>query len=139
VDIGAFEVQPPTVSVTASVSAPAYGQAVTFTATLSYLGSPVTAGTVTFQEGTTVLASGVALNSSGQATATTSSLSAAAHTLRAVYSGGPGFFASSGSTSLTIAQAPLSVRVVHGVLYNGDPTLRQQAADLFDALNQAGD
>jgi hypothetical protein len=109
VDIGAFEVQPPTVSVTASVSAPVYGQAVTVTAALSYLGSPVTAGAVTFQEGTTVLASGVALNSSGQATYTTSSLSAAAHTLRAVYSGSPGFFASSGSTSLTIAPAPLSV------------------------------
>jgi hypothetical protein len=29
-------------------------------------------------------------------------------------------------------------RAVHGVLYSGDAALRQLAADLFDALNQAG-
>jgi hypothetical protein len=29
-------------------------------------------------------------------------------------------------------------QAVHSVLYGGDATLRQQAADLFDALNQAG-
>jgi hypothetical protein len=29
-------------------------------------------------------------------------------------------------------------RAAHGVLYPGDPTLRQQAADLLDALHQAG-
>jgi hypothetical protein len=32
----------------------------------------------------------------------------------------------------------VNARAVHGVLYNGDGTLRQEAADLFDALNNAG-
>jgi hypothetical protein len=32
----------------------------------------------------------------------------------------------------------VNARAVHGVLYNGDATLRQEATDLFDALNQAG-
>jgi hypothetical protein len=29
-------------------------------------------------------------------------------------------------------------QVVNGVLYNGDKTLRNEANDLFDALNKAG-
>jgi hypothetical protein len=32
----------------------------------------------------------------------------------------------------------VNARAVHGVLYNGDAMLRQEAADLFDALNNAG-
>ena len=34
--------------------------------------------------------------------------------------------------------AAVNQQAVNGVLYNGDTTLRQQAADLFDALNNAG-
>ena len=43
-------------------------------------------------------------------------------------------------TTLTVNAllAAVNQRAVNGVLYNGDTTLRQQAADLFDALNNAG-
>jgi hypothetical protein len=42
-------------------------------------------------------------------------------------------------TTLNVYQLLQAVnrRAVHGVLYNGDAALRQQATDLFDALNQA--
>ena len=43
-------------------------------------------------------------------------------------------------TTLNVYELLLAVnqRAVRGVLYNGDAALRQQATDLFDALNQAG-
>jgi subtilisin-like proprotein convertase family protein len=71
----------------------------TFTATVTSSGSPVTTGTVTFFEGSTVLAANVALNGSGQATFATSSLGQGAHTIRADYSGATGFAVSSGTVS----------------------------------------
>ena len=77
-----------------------FGQPVTFTATVSPVspgaGSPT--GTVTFKEGAVTLAATVALTS-GKATFTTSSLSAATHTITASYSGDGDFNASTGNAS----------------------------------------
>ena len=44
------------------------------------------------------------------------------------------------NTTLNVYQllAVVNQKAVGGVLYNGDALLRQQAADLFDALNSAG-
>ena len=56
------------------------GQPVTFTATVTSGGNPVTTGTVDFTEGATTLADGVAVNASGQATFTTSTLTEGSHT-----------------------------------------------------------
>jgi len=62
------------------------GTAVTFTATvISALGTGPT-GNVTFKDGATSLGTGT-LNSGGQATLTTSSLSVGPHTITGVYSG----------------------------------------------------
>jgi CSLREA domain-containing protein len=49
-------------------------------------------------------------------------------------------FGVANNTVLNVYELLLAVnqRAVHGVLYNGDATLRQEAADLFDALNSAG-
>jgi predicted outer membrane repeat protein len=49
-------------------------------------------------------------------------------------------FSVANNTTRNVYQLLLAVnrRAANGVLYNGDATLRQQASDLFDALNSAG-
>ena len=59
----------------------------------------VTAGTVTFRENGTVLAGPIALNGSGQASFSTSSLNEGAHIITATYSGVPGSFNTSFGTT----------------------------------------
>jgi hypothetical protein len=77
-----------------------FGQSVTFTATVTG-GAGTPTGTVTFRDGATVLGT-VALNGSGQATFTTSSLAIGTHPITATYSGDANF---TGSTSATLNQA----------------------------------
>jgi hypothetical protein len=71
------------VTLTSSLNPSNFGQSVTFTATVTGV-SPT--GTVTFTDGATVLGT-AALNSNGQATFTTSSLTVGSHAITAVYSG----------------------------------------------------
>lgn len=73
------------------------GQLVTFTATVT-AGSGTPTGTVAFREGKSNLGSGT-LNSAGQVSLSTSSLSIGLHTITAIY-GGDAYFAS-GSTQFT--------------------------------------
>ena len=87
-----------TTSVTSSPNPSSIGQAVTFTATVSS-GSGTPAGTVTFAEGSTVLASNVAVDGSGHAVFSTSGLTAGSHTVTATFTGGSGWGNSSGSDS----------------------------------------
>lgn len=87
-----------TTSVTSSPNPALTTQSVTDTATVTSGGSPVTSGSVTFSDGSTVIASNVALNGSGQAS-TSSTLSEGTHTITATYSGTADFLASNGSTS----------------------------------------
>jgi uncharacterized protein len=84
-------------SITSSVNPSTFGQSVTFTATVTSGGNAVTQGSVTFKEGTTTLSGPTSLNSSGQATFTTSALSSGSHTITAEYGGTASFSASSGS------------------------------------------
>ena len=98
-------------SATTLVSAPnpsGFGQPVTFTATVTAVGNPVTQGTVTFREGPTVLAGPIALDASGQASFSTAALGVGSHLITADYSGSGGFAPSSGSTTQTVA-AGLSI------------------------------
>jgi subtilisin-like proprotein convertase family protein len=67
------------------------GQSVTFNATVTSSGSPVTSGTVTFADGATTLAANVAVNGAGVATLTTSSLVEGNHLVKATYNGVAGF------------------------------------------------
>src|SRR5579871_4992061 len=94
-----------------SANASGYGQSISFTATVTSGGSPVTAGTVTFQDGSSILATSVPLDGSGQANFQTGTLTAAGspHAITASYNGSPGLDISSGSVSQTVNQVPLLV------------------------------
>lgn len=79
----------------------AFGQSVTFTATVSGIaGTPVPTGTVTFGDGDTVLCT-ANLDGVGQATCTTSSLSIGLHSIIAAYNSDDNF---KGSTSGPLTQ-----------------------------------
>jgi hypothetical protein len=80
-------------SVTSSLNPSVFGNSVTFTLTVGGSGSGVVpTGTVTFTEGGTTLLPATALNGSGQATYTTSTLPVGANTLTLNYSGDTNYF-----------------------------------------------
>ena len=79
------------------------GQSVTFTATVTSTGG-TPSGTVTFSEGSTVLASNVAVNASGQAAFATSTLSVGSHTITGAFTGANGFGSSSGTAAPQVVQ-----------------------------------
>jgi hypothetical protein len=91
-----------TTTLTSSTATPTVGQPVTFTATTTSVGdTAVPTGSVEFKEGGTVLGTS-ALNSTGQATFTTSTLGPGVHIITAVYLGASGF---SGSTSAPVTES----------------------------------
>ena len=91
-------------STVSSANPSTFGQAVTLTATVSGSGGPPT-GTVTFKSGATTLGSS-ALNGSGQATFTTSSLSVGSHSITAIYSGNASFTASTSAAIIQVVGIP---------------------------------
>lgn len=96
----------PSISLAASSTAPAVGQSVTFTATLSGGSSP--SGTVTFQDGATILGSAAIAGSS--ATFTTAALAVGTHTITAVYGGDSGNAgATSTAVTVTVGKASASL------------------------------
>ena len=100
---------------TSSVNPSTVGQPVTFTATVTSGGNPVTTGTVDFTEGATTLADDVPVNASGQATFTTSTLTEGSHTITATYSGTPAFESSSGSVTQVVQRAATSTVLTSSV------------------------
>jgi len=93
-------VEPGTTTVTTSSANPsAYGQSITFTATITPSGSGTPTGTVTFKNGAVVLGTGTV--SGGEAKFSTSTLTVATHSITAVYSGDATF---AGSTSPILKQ-----------------------------------
>jgi type VI secretion system secreted protein VgrG len=93
---------PTSTSLVSSTNPAKAGQPVTFTATVT----GATSGSVSFYDGTTLLATG-AVDTSGQASLTISSLSAGTHNITAVYSGSAGHLPSTSSTvTETITAAP---------------------------------
>jgi large repetitive protein len=96
-----------------------FGQPVTFTATVSPTapGGGIPAGPVAFSaDGNTLTGcSSVALNGSGQATCTTSSLSVADHTVTAASGGDANYLSSSGSLSQTVDEQATSTGEVSSV------------------------
>jgi hypothetical protein len=97
-------------TVSSSVNPSAAGQAVTFTAVVAARspGAGTPTGTVTFKDGTTVLGTGT-LDSSGQATCTTSGLTPGKHSITAVYGGDSNFLASTSTTLTQTVQASANV------------------------------
>ncbi|MGO4258408.1 beta strand repeat-containing protein [Marmoricola sp. RAF53] len=99
----------------ASTTSPTYGDAVTFTATVTpasnALGAPT--GTVKFLEGSTVLATVPvsAAGSTAKASFTTATFGAGAHAVKAVYSGATAFAGStSGDTTVTVAKKATALK-----------------------------
>ena len=82
------------------------GASVTLTASVSSTNGAVSAGSVTFYDGTTSLAI-VSLNFSGQATWSTTSLSVGTHNLTAAYTGSAAFEASMSSGKTLTVTPPL--------------------------------
>ena len=102
-----------TTTVTSSADPSVFGQPVTFTATVSTAGLGTPTGNVQFFDGASPIGGPVALNVSGQAQLTTSSLSVGNHTITAQYAGDvpSGFNASSGGLNTnpqTVNQASTS-------------------------------
>jgi Bacterial Ig-like domain (group 3)/Beta-propeller repeat len=89
-----------TTTISSSPNPSIYGQAVTFTATVtSYVGAPSDGGTVTFTKGTKVLGTGTL--SGGSASFTTSTLPVGTNYVKAVYGGDSNLL---GSTSKAVGQ-----------------------------------
>ena len=105
----------PMIALAPSTASAVYGQPITFVATVD---GPVTpSGTVTFLDGSTVLAT-VALNGSSTAMLTTAAMGVGSHSITATYSGDVGLAASqSGPASESVSQAATTIVLVpHPVL-----------------------
>jgi hypothetical protein len=103
-----------TTALAASTTTPTYGDAVTFTATVTpgagALGAPT--GTVTFYDGTTALGTSAlaAVGGTGKATFTTATLAGGPHGVKAVYNGSPAFATSTSPVvAVTVAKKPTTL------------------------------
>jgi hypothetical protein len=97
---------PTTTALSAASTNPAYGSSVTFSATVTANGGPVTSGVVTFHNGATVLGTGT-VNSNGLASITLSALPVGNASISADYGGTSNFAASlSNVIGITVAAAP---------------------------------
>src|SRR4029077_20997632 len=100
-----------TTAVVSSANQSAFGQAVTFTATVSSPGGTPT-GTVTFLDGAISLGAAT-LSPSGMASLTTASLAVGPHSITASYGGDSNFNASSSSPlSQTVNRAATTVKSI---------------------------
>jgi hypothetical protein len=93
-----------------------YGDSVTFTAHVAAESGPATGGTVQFKDGGTNLGAAQAVNGSGTATYTTTTLDAGAHSITAQYIPGAAAFGASTSSAqaFTIAKKATTVVVSTG-------------------------
>jgi hypothetical protein len=117
VDIGAFESPylATDLGLTSSSGTTTYGDQVTITATVTSGGQPVTIGTVTFMEGSTILEGMVPLGADGTASFNISSLAAPTDTITAVYNGTSPFVSSEGSIQQTVNPASITTTVASAV------------------------
>jgi autotransporter-associated beta strand protein len=113
----------------------AFGESVTFTATITTnapgVGTP--AGTVTFLDGTTTLGVGT-LNGSGVTTFTTSALAIGAHSITAVYNGSTDFAL---STSSVILESVVQANTTSALVASVNPTVFGQSVTFTDTVTAA--
>ena len=93
---------PTITAVTSSPNPSTDGSPMTVTATVTAAGSPVTAGTITFDDDGTSLGPPVAVAGDGTASFTSSVLAVGTHPLTATYSGTDDFAGSSGTTDQAV-------------------------------------
>jgi hypothetical protein len=87
-----ISVSPTMTTITSSSNPSAFGESVTFSATVTHKGSGTPTGTVTFSDGSTIL--GVSPLNGGMAKFSTAALTVGHHYIRAAYSGDTSFAAS---------------------------------------------
>jgi hypothetical protein len=111
-----------TVALKSSVNPAVTGQAVTFTATVAAVapGVGTPSGTVTFKDGNTVLGT-VPVVTGGKATFTTSFAATGGHAITAVYSGAPGFVASSQTLTEQVNAAPVHKATTTSLFASANP------------------
>jgi hypothetical protein len=105
-----------TTTVASSANPSAYGQTVTFTATVTPDSSPIATGTVQFTAGGVTIngCSGVTLSSGGTAQCSTSALAVGTTAIVAIYSGDTNYSGSSGTLSEVVNAAASSTVVTSG-------------------------
>ena len=114
-----FYLAPVTTTALGATSSSVYGQPPTFTASVTTGGTAVTSGTVTFEDGTTILGTATVNAASGKASftpsATALSATASPHTINVIYNGANGTSSTSPyapsltSGSQTVTPAALTV------------------------------
>jgi hypothetical protein len=128
-----------TTTTTTLVAAPSpaiVGQSVTLTATVAPAPTGTPAGTVSFYSGTTLLGT-IAVNSSGIATFTSSSLPAGALSLTAVYSGNVGFGASTSTAVSEMVNAAGATATITTLTASPNPLADGQPATLTATVTPA--
>ncbi|HEY3439030.1 MAG TPA: Ig-like domain repeat protein [Actinotalea sp.] len=110
-------------TVTSSVDPSADGQPVTFTATVTSGGGPVSSGTVTFSADAVTLGAAVPVDASGTATFTTSALAPGTHTVLAQYGGDPQHLPSSGSLDQVVVGVVADAGGPYAVVEGGSLSL----------------
>jgi len=94
------KMDPTATSISSNPNPSPVGQPVSFTAVVSSVPAGIPTGTVTFEDGATVL--GTVALAGAQASLTTSALKAGQHTISANYSGDPNYLPSAASLSQTV-------------------------------------
>jgi len=122
-------------SLISDVNPSAFGQAVTFTATVSALGGTPT-GTVTFMDGATSL--GTEPLSSGTATLTTSALAAGSHSITAVYGGDSTFGVSTSAVLVQTVQGPPAVSLDRSSINFGNRNLGTTSSGVGITVTNTG-
>lgn len=122
-DWATVSLDPTDTAVEASTDQSVYGQDVTYTVSVTSSGNPVTDGTVSVFEDGTPLTDPVAVDANGQATFDLAALPVTdnPHSLDFVYSGTTQYDTSSGTASLTVTPAPLTITVEDAAKTAGDP------------------
>jgi hypothetical protein len=127
-----------TTTVTASPSPSLFGQAVTFTATVTppTAGNSTPTGSVAFTDESGTALGTATLNASGVATLTTSTLAVGTHTVTAAYGGDSTFTASSGTASQTVNASTTTMALTS----SANPSVFGQSITLTAAVtaNSAG-
>jgi hypothetical protein len=124
-----------TTALQSSLNPSAFGQSVTFTATVTPTsGNGTPTGTVTFMDGSSTLGSG-ALNSSGQATYSTSSPAVGTHSITAVYGGDSNY---TGSTSPALSQVVSQASTSTSVTSSANPSTFGQSVTFTATVRWSG-
>jgi LPXTG-site transpeptidase (sortase) family protein len=120
-----------TSSITADINPSVFGESVMFTATVASVTSGTPTGTVEFFNGATNLGT-VTLDSSGQATLSTSTLSVATHSITVVYAGDANFDA---STSSVLSQVINQAATTTGLASSANPSTYGQSVTFTATVN----